>query len=123
MRVVIRASEPWVIPWVSTAKAALPIPTIPPMAWIATTSTELPAPGSASGQPDRYFALCGCADRRGMAARKRPTPEDAMTAHRVLLDGLTRDADISELMSELAPLHPRDDTFRARCSCTSPRTR
>ncbi len=34
-----------------------------------------------------------------------------MTARRVLLDGLARDADIDELASELAPLHPRNDTF------------
>ena len=34
-----------------------------------------------------------------------------MTARRVLLDGLARDADIFELVSELAPLHPRDHTF------------
>ena len=34
-----------------------------------------------------------------------------MTAPRVLLDGLARDADIFELVSELAPLHPRDNTF------------
>ena len=34
-----------------------------------------------------------------------------MTARRVLLDGLARDADVLELVSELAPLHPRDDTF------------
>ena len=34
-----------------------------------------------------------------------------MTARRVLLDGLARDADIAELLSELAPLHPRNDTF------------
>jgi hypothetical protein len=46
-----------------------------------------------------------------MPARKRPTPEDALTARRVLLDGLARDADVWELVSELAPLHPRDDTF------------
>jgi hypothetical protein len=46
-----------------------------------------------------------------MAARKRPTPEDAVTARRILLDGLARDADISGLMAELAPLHPRNDTF------------
>ena len=32
-----------------------------------------------------------------------------MTARRVLLDGLARDADIFELVSELAPLHPRDN--------------
>ena len=34
-----------------------------------------------------------------------------MTARRILLDGLARDADIFELVSELAPLHPRDNTF------------
>ena len=34
-----------------------------------------------------------------------------MTARRVLLDGLARNADIFELVSELAPLHPRDNTF------------
>jgi hypothetical protein len=46
-----------------------------------------------------------------MPARKRLTPEDAMTARCVLLDGLARDADIFELMSGLASLHPRNDTF------------
>jgi hypothetical protein len=46
-----------------------------------------------------------------MPARKRPAPEDTVTARRVLLDGLARDADIFELVSELAPLHPRDNTF------------
>ncbi len=46
-----------------------------------------------------------------MAARKRPTPEDAATARQILLDGLARDADTFELLSELAPLHPRDNTF------------
>ena len=34
-----------------------------------------------------------------------------MTARRVLLDGLARDADIFELVSELAPLHQWDNTF------------
>ena len=46
-----------------------------------------------------------------MPARKRPTPGDTVTARRVLLDGLARDADIFDLLSELAPLHPRDNTF------------
>jgi hypothetical protein len=46
-----------------------------------------------------------------MAARKRPTPEDAATARRLLLDGLARGAGIGELRSELAPLHPRHNTF------------
>ncbi|HEV2252808.1 MAG TPA: hypothetical protein VGS06_06405 [Streptosporangiaceae bacterium] len=49
-----------------------------------------------------------------MPARKRPAPEDTMTARRVLLDGLARDADIFELASELAPLHPRDNAFPRR---------
>ena len=48
---------------------------------------------------------------RGMAARKRPTPEDAAAARQLLLDGLARGADVFELASELAPLHPRDNTF------------
>ena len=34
-----------------------------------------------------------------------------MTARQTLLDGLARDAGIVELVSELAPLHPRDNTF------------
>jgi hypothetical protein len=41
-----------------------------------------------------------------MPARKLPTPHDAAAARRMLLDGLARDADILELVSELAPLHP-----------------
>src|SRR5215467_13693657 len=48
--------------------------------------------------------------RLGMA-RTRPTPEDAATARRMLLDGLARDARVFELLGELAPLHPRNDTF------------
>jgi hypothetical protein len=46
-----------------------------------------------------------------MPARKRPTAEDTATARRVLLDGLAHDADIFQLATELAPLHPRDNTF------------
>ena len=46
-----------------------------------------------------------------MPARKRPAPEDAVTARQTLLDGLARDADVFELLSELAPLHPRDNAF------------
>jgi len=49
--------------------------------------------------------------RGDMPVRKRPTAEDTVTARRVLLDGLARDADTFELVSELAPLHPRDSTF------------
>src|SRR5262245_61979117 len=46
-----------------------------------------------------------------MAARKRSTPEDAATARQMLLDGLAHGADIFELLSKLAPLHPRSNTF------------
>src|SRR5260370_38887940 len=46
-----------------------------------------------------------------MPASKRPTPEETVTARRALLDGLARDADTFELVSELAPLHPRNNTF------------
>lgn len=46
-----------------------------------------------------------------MPGRKRPAPEDAVTARRALLDGLARDADLFEVLSGLAPLHPRNDTF------------
>ena len=49
--------------------------------------------------------------RLDVPGKKRPTAEDTMTARRVLLDGLARDADIDELASGLAPLHPRNDTF------------
>jgi hypothetical protein len=55
-----------------------------------------------------------------MAARKRPTPEDAATARRLLLDGLAHDADIDKLLNELAPLHPRDNTFASPDGNTGP---
>jgi hypothetical protein len=46
-----------------------------------------------------------------MPARKRPTPQDAATARRILLDGMARNTVVFELVGELAPLHPRDNTF------------
>ncbi|MGO9078121.1 MAG: hypothetical protein ACLQDY_03650 [Streptosporangiaceae bacterium] len=46
-----------------------------------------------------------------MPARKQPAPGEAVTARQIVLDGLARDADISQLVRELAPLHPRDSTF------------
>jgi hypothetical protein len=49
--------------------------------------------------------------RRDMPARKRPTPEDAVVARRLLLDGLARDADVFQLAGDLVPLHPQDNTF------------
>src|SRR5262249_41052938 len=44
-------------------------------------------------------------------ARTRPTPEDAATARQILLDGLACEARVFELLGELEPLHPRNDTF------------
>ncbi|HVB41467.1 MAG TPA: hypothetical protein VNF47_02015 [Streptosporangiaceae bacterium] len=46
-----------------------------------------------------------------MPARRRPTPDDAVTARHILLGGLARDAAISGLLGELEPSHPRSDTF------------
>ena len=46
-----------------------------------------------------------------MPARKRPAPQDAVTARRILLDGMARDTGVSELAGELAPLHPPGNTF------------
>ncbi|HUK73571.1 MAG TPA: hypothetical protein VLW50_33315 [Streptosporangiaceae bacterium] len=46
-----------------------------------------------------------------MPARKRPTPEDAVTARRVLLGGLGDGTELFGLLGELEPLHPRNDTF------------
>jgi hypothetical protein len=49
--------------------------------------------------------------RLGMPARKRSTPEDAVTARRVLLGGLGEGVELFGLLGELEPLHPRNDTF------------
>lgn len=46
-----------------------------------------------------------------MPANKRPVPQDAVTARWILIGGLARDADIFGIVGELAPLHPRNDTF------------
>lgn len=46
-----------------------------------------------------------------MPASKRPAPQDAVTARQILIVGLARDADIFRIASELAALHPRNDTF------------
>ena len=46
-----------------------------------------------------------------MAPSKRPTQQDAVTARQILLDRLAHDDDIGEIITGLAPLHPRHDTF------------
>jgi len=62
-------------------------------------------------------------ERGSDAGHEGPEPKDTVTVRRVLLDGLAREADIFEQVNELAPLHPRTNTFPAGCSSTSPRTR
>jgi hypothetical protein len=47
----------------------------------------------------------------GMPASKRPASRDAVTARRILIGGLAKDAGIFAIASELAPLHPCNDTF------------
>jgi hypothetical protein len=47
----------------------------------------------------------------GMPATKRPTAQDVATARRILLDRPAQDTDIFQLVSELAPQHPRNHTF------------
>jgi hypothetical protein len=47
----------------------------------------------------------------GMAARKRPTLDDAAIARRILLDGLADGTETFNLLGDLEPLHPRNDTF------------
>jgi hypothetical protein len=46
-----------------------------------------------------------------MSPKSSPARQDAAAARRILLDGLARDADIFELLAELAPLHPHNNTF------------
>ena len=46
-----------------------------------------------------------------MPARKPSGPADAAAATRILLGGLAAERDLSDIAAELAPLHPRDDTF------------
>jgi hypothetical protein len=49
--------------------------------------------------------------RLGMPARNLPTPQDAATARRILVGGLAQGTEVAELVGELAPLHPRNNTF------------
>jgi hypothetical protein len=46
-----------------------------------------------------------------MPARKRLGPAEATAATRVLLEGLEGERDLPDIAAELAPLHPRNDTF------------
>ncbi len=46
-----------------------------------------------------------------MPAARSPAPEDTVTARRILLTGLAQAAALPDLIGELAPLHPRGNTF------------
>jgi hypothetical protein len=53
----------------------------------------------------------GAGYRRYVPARKPPTTHDAATARQILLDGLTHDVDVFEILNQLASLHPRQNAF------------
>jgi len=46
-----------------------------------------------------------------MPAPKPRTAQEAATARRILLLGVGSDVDVVEILGQLAPLHPRNDTF------------
>lgn len=46
-----------------------------------------------------------------MAKHRMPTPEDRAKAMRVALSGIADDLALGELAEQLAPLHPKNDTF------------
>ncbi|HET7012876.1 MAG TPA: hypothetical protein VFI65_03125 [Streptosporangiaceae bacterium] len=46
-----------------------------------------------------------------MPKTRRPSPEDAEAARKILLTGLARGADLADLLGEAEPLHPRNNTF------------
>ncbi len=72
-------------------------------------------PGSGKSDPVTWAVLAGGVACVGyglvMPAASHPAPEDAVTARLVLLSGLARDAALPDLLSELEPLHPRNNTF------------
>jgi hypothetical protein len=81
---------------------------------LATAASYPPMPDLFGGWlARRGRAILGARGRyrRGMPARKQPTPRDAITARRALLDGIARETDVHELVRELAALHPARDTF------------
>jgi hypothetical protein len=46
-----------------------------------------------------------------MPARKRPTAQDAASARQILLNGVANEVGLVDILGQLAPLHPRNDTF------------
>jgi hypothetical protein len=75
------------------------------------------APVTVSVHRDSGAVLLRVANGPGGSAgpcENGPRPGHGLTGMRervALLDGLTRDTDIFDLADELAPLHPRNDTF------------
>jgi hypothetical protein len=49
--------------------------------------------------------------RRRMPAWKRPSAQAAAIVRQILLDGVANEVDVVEILGQLAPLHPRNDTF------------
>jgi hypothetical protein len=45
--------------------------------------------------------------RQHLPSRRSSSARDAATTRRILLDGLASDVDLVEILSQLAPLHPR----------------
>src|SRR5215831_8007123 len=56
-------------------------------------------------------AVSGSALPSGHGCQETAHPEDTAAARKILLGGLARAAEIFDLIGELAPLHPRDNTF------------
>ena len=46
-----------------------------------------------------------------MAAHHRPTDDDRRLVIRLALSGLARGSDLGDIAAQLAPLHPRNNTF------------
>ena len=63
------------------------------------------------GAAQSWSAIDGSARRFRYACQEAPCAQNAATARRILIGGLAQDAGIFAIASELAPLHPRNDTF------------
>jgi hypothetical protein len=49
--------------------------------------------------------------RHCYAFNKRPTAQDAAVARQILLDRVASGFDVAEILGQLAPLHPRNNTL------------
>ena len=71
---------------------------------------ELPHGLVASSATEELSGRSGSALPSGYGSQTAHT-RDAATARLLLPDGLARDSQVFELLGELEPLHPRNDTF------------